>query len=117
MWVCSLCVVDDAPHPHAGYIVGSKMHHKGGPHSLEDLQELIFTAIVKPGPSACPPRKPRGIVFAWRMRRVFPQLRELLTASLGLEAHEVTLEDRATAAAIANAHGTNIEGWNYARDA
>ena len=114
VWVCSLCVVDEAPHPHAGLIVGSKLHATGGPHSLEDIQRLIFTAIVKPGPRAGSPRKPRGIVFAWRMRQIFPELKRLLEPSLGIA---LAIEDRKTAAAIAAAHGTDIEGWNFARDA
>ena len=108
-WAITIMDNTPPPHPYADYIVGSGVHHGVGPPTLEEVEDALLRAIQYPNEGAGPPRRPKYLVLAWRLREMYDSL-ESLASSLGIDVH---LEDYETAVAIAAAHGKDIEGRNH----
>ena len=108
-WALSVCDATPPPHPHSNKILFTKVFPQSGPPSADECEKALVSAIVYPGPAAGPARQPKYVVFAWRMRRIFPAM-QALAARLGFQA---VLEEQAVAVQIARSHGTNIEGRNH----
>ena len=107
----AITIVDNTPppHRHADKMVGSGVHHGVGPPTLEEVEDTLLRAIQYPCEGAGPPRRPKYLVLAWRLREMYESLKSL-ASSLDIDVH---LEDYELAVAIAAAHGTDIEGRNH----
>ena len=109
IWAISIMDATPPPHRYADMHVGSGVHHGTEPPTLHEVVDTILRAIQYPMEGCGPPRRPRGLVLAWRMRGMLDAIEEL-AGELGLA---VKLEDYEVALGIAAAHGRDIEGMNH----
>ena len=107
-WAVSLFDSTPAPHPYSGATVRAMIREQDPPPSLAFCKDLLLLAVAYP--IAGPPRRPERVVIAWRMRGYYEPLREFAREELDVA---VVLEEREVAAAIAAAHGRDIEGVNH----